>query len=479
MTGSTVSGWGELVATALLGTERRPVPQDSLDALQWPTTDHEAASLLLDLASAYTPYRRAGALPDTHEAVATAPAQELQLAPAAAQDLLGQLIDTRAVATIDEWLAVCVRQGLGIAPQLWPTLADLCLNRRDVDLGALQRAYGRRGRAFLTLREEWSPLLAAQSTTDDEATTSVGRAQIAEEWESASAAEKVALLGALARSLSPEDEPFLAQALTDRRMSVGSKAAELLSAMPTSTYSRRMTERAHAAIVLERHRIGKDRLVINVPDDEIEGVPAKPPASFPLGPRSWVLYNLVATADIARWREHTGLSPGELLSLAADTDWADALRGGWHEAAVRQRDIAWAAALVGTGDLDEALVAVVPPPGRVDLARALFQGGAGLSQLVALVQHCPTPLPGDLVAAVVALIRAGKASGPWAAEAFGRVIGINDLPQLTDAVRRGPDAQATHPAAVERALAALHDAVAAKAAVHLAFSPPASTGEQP
>ena len=86
----------------------------------------------------------------------------------------------------------------------------------------------------------------------------------------------------------------------------------------------------------------------------------------------------------------------------------------------------------------------------------VFQSGAGLSQLVALVQHCPTPpMPGDLVEAMLALVREGTASGPWAAEAFGRVIGLDDLPRLADAVRRGPDAKATHPAAVERALAAL------------------------
>jgi hypothetical protein len=64
------------------------------------------------------------------------------------------------------------------------------------------------------------------------------------------------------------------------------------------------------------------------------------------GRRAWLLRQVVGAAPAAWWHLHTGLTPRELLTLAAGTEWADAVTFGWTDAAVRDGDPAWIGALL-------------------------------------------------------------------------------------------------------------------------------------
>src|SRR5206468_3036992 len=70
-----------------------------------------------------------------------------------------------------------------------------------------------------------------------------GRDLLASTWARDPAADRAALVGLLAVSLSDDDEPFLEAALDDRSANVRQIAAELLARLPNSRRSARMAAR--------------------------------------------------------------------------------------------------------------------------------------------------------------------------------------------------------------------------------------------
>jgi hypothetical protein len=480
-----MTGWTELVAAALLGTERRQIPPEALAVLDWEVPAHqEAAAALLDLASAYSPYRKAGALPASRPEVAVAPAQELPFAPTAAQELLGQLLDARSSVAVEEWLAVCASKGLGVAPQYWPALADFSVSNRETDLSVLRQTYGVRGLAFLGLRGEWGRLLRG----GDERPR-LNREEVEARWEEAGAKERFDLLDSLPHELGPEDEAFLEAARTDRRASVSSKAAELLSKMPTSSYSRKLTERALACVTVERHRLRRDKLTVHPvgPSDELaaDGIAAKPPTSYDGKQSTWTLHSLLAAADLGAWTRETGLSASDLLALAGETPSAETLRKGWRAATVRQRNEEWAAALVAAGEASGDVVSLVPPAVLLGIARTALRKDADNAENAdnaRTLMRFVRPWPSDLVEEMLARLlhgKFGRVPDSYVVEEYARAIGLPDLPLIEAALRRGADPKLQTAAAIDRQLTALHALVATRSAVHVVFNQPATTGEQP
>jgi hypothetical protein len=71
-----------------------------------------------------------------------------------------------------------------------------------------------------------------------------------------------------------------------------------------------------------------------------------PSPSRVTGRQAWLLRQVVAAAPARWWAEHTRLAPADLLALSARCAWAGALEAGWTDAAVRDADAAWIAALL-------------------------------------------------------------------------------------------------------------------------------------
>src|SRR4030095_13683956 len=99
------------------------------------------------------------------------------------------------------------------------------------------------------------------------------------------------------------------------------------------------------------------RLVVKPPDEldpalRRDGVGAAPVRG--IGAGAWLLEEVVAGTPLATW---TDLDPAGYLALARGHDWANPLLHGWAKAAVTQRDVPWAAALLDTdsGTLREAV----------------------------------------------------------------------------------------------------------------------------
>jgi hypothetical protein len=152
--------WSDVVATALLGTDRRPVPRSLTAAWVVADADEEPATQILGLAAQHRARIRAGSPLATAESPPAAPAAETEWASASAQELLGRLLDRPEPSTINHWLASCVHRGHYIWPEHWQPLAELATRTLAYDRLLLGRAIGARGIWFLHQNPAWSRLAA-------------------------------------------------------------------------------------------------------------------------------------------------------------------------------------------------------------------------------------------------------------------------------------------------------------------------------
>lgn len=146
---STPAQWAELVTTALLGTDRRPLqaPDPPVRVL------HEAVRhRVIDRLSA--PQQSADPPPEP------APAQDDPAAPSAADQLLTDLLRAPDPVLITHWLRACARHRRTIAAIRWTPLARLAARTTAYDRVALGAALGPRGRWFLHQNPEWRKLAA-------------------------------------------------------------------------------------------------------------------------------------------------------------------------------------------------------------------------------------------------------------------------------------------------------------------------------
>jgi hypothetical protein len=481
--GQRLPEWSDVLATALVGTQRRTLPADGSAAA-------DPAEALLDAAGALTLYRRAGAMPRTGLTM-PAPAPEdsaIPLVPwsaaARAADLLA--VDaagygsSNAVPVRDadgrlellaEWLGAI--HGRRVPGELLPALLEI--GRRHRALRPLIASAGGPRAAWLaTQRPDWAFLDAAaiEAPADDTAGWELGsigrrvgiltalrrrdpapaRDLLAKAWPNETPDDRAALLGALATGLSTDDEPLLETALDDRRKEVRVVAIELLALLPGSAYARRMTERSTACV-----RVSGGRVLVTPPaacDKGMrrDGIAPRPPAG--VGERAWWLEELLTRTPLRVWGE-----PGDFLRFPVTDEWSAVVRRGLARAAAAQREPGWATAL--TGQLTEEVAAGGRPDDRL-LLEALYDAlpsdalsaiavevlrrglaGAAAVGVEHVLELCPRPWPPALVEAVFAALDdlGGRRSAGW------RLAGLCELAAL-----RLPAAAAARATALAAAL---------------------------
>ncbi|MEU8829618.1 DUF5691 domain-containing protein [Streptomyces sp900116325] len=469
----TTTAWEELVTSALLGTDRRPLPAG---AGPGPIT-------LLDEAALHTVRRRAGLRPATAAArPGTAPADPRPPLPPAARRRLAQLLADRSAPSggggrrgtapdltelIPQWLAAADRRGFRAPASLLPPLLDAARARTDLRPQALAFA-GPRGLWLAGLNPEWKFALRGSpgssllpDVTDADAVHRL--------WEEGLFAERVALLGAvrahdpggalalltstwsteraedrlmfldsLRAGLSAADEPFLEQALSDRSRNVRATAAELLSALPESALAGRMAARASSCVNPDL-TVGAAAVAVEAPHEcdaamQRDGVVAVPPSGR--GERSWWLGQLVEATPLSVWpARFGGRTAQEIVALPVADGWGEELRAAWCRAAVRQRDPEWARALLGAASLPPSngpgtaslaerskLLATLPGAERAAWV-ADFVAAHGLSEAFQLLGVCPVPWAVPLGRSVVDALDIARDAGsyPWS---FSGVMGL-------------------------------------------------------
>ncbi|WP_413799808.1 DUF5691 domain-containing protein [Streptomyces iranensis] len=463
--------WDDLVAAALLGTERRTPPVV-------PRPGQDVPSALLDAAALSTVRRRAGLRPaPARPGPDRAPEDPRPALPAAARSRLALLLADRSAPgrggsrsapdlaeLLPQWLTLANHHSYRVPDALLPALLDAARARTDLRAEALTlggpRALwlarlnpdwkfalrGAAGRASASLPEpsgaatapdeeqrlweeglfaERVSLLAAARHRDPAA----GLALLSGTWSTERAEDRLMFLDSLRDDLSPSDEPFLEQSLSDRSRNVRATAAELLSALPDSALAARMAERSRGCVSLTTDEptadgltakgstgdgltaegptgkgptgdgltangpTGKEptgdgltadnlaasertpRIAVRPPDEcdsgmQRDGVVPKPPSGR--GERSWWLGQLVEATPLDRWSEwFGGRGPAEIVALPVADGWQADLHAAWCRAAVRQRSAEWCRALLGTPAVAPVTAGEAAPAAWRDPAKLL------------------------------------------------------------------------------------------------------------
>jgi hypothetical protein len=160
-----MSEWEDLVTVALLGTDRRPVPEALPASWAGRPGDHstDPTGVVLAYAARHRAAVRAGARAPTGALPPPAPPFDRQPAPPEAQQELADALAIGSVGHINQALTELVEQG-GMAAELWAAAAAAASESPRVDRAALAEALGVRGVWFVERNPSWSRLAATLRT---------------------------------------------------------------------------------------------------------------------------------------------------------------------------------------------------------------------------------------------------------------------------------------------------------------------------
>lgn len=448
--------WGEVAASALVGTARRPAPHLSEAVGVAPRADGDPESALLDQLALGASWWRAGARAGSAVQPTAAPSERMPLAPARALQLLDVALtqppggQTARDGLIALWAGECAAAGCRVPSRVLPELLDLAVSRPPLR-PALLAIVGERGRWLAGLSPAWAKLLddpalpepgatgGAPDATDATDATGAGdpaygpaglpdgwvhlpanaqvaaltrarrrdpdhtRGALSEVWSSAPAKDRLAYLTTLATGLAPADEDFLETALDDRAASVRGQAARLLEQLPTSRRAARMAARLTPLVASSRGIFRGRSVTVALPDDpDTAGVrDGLGPAPQGRSVRGLHLEEIVAGAPLGVWAQLTEAGPAELLRLLGEAP--DAL-AGLRRAAAAQHDQPWARAIIEHEGPSQALLDVLDPREAEALIVArLDQVGPG--EAITLLQSWTGPWSPQLSSCAVAQLQ--------------------------------------------------------------------------
>ncbi|MFC4113749.1 DUF5691 domain-containing protein [Nonomuraea zeae] len=398
-----MKGWEDLASTALVGTGRRPYRGDLL------------ADAAVEVAR-----RRAGRRTDESAPPAPAPAEEQAAVGRRAAERLVRIIGGDHERLLPEWLAAAAATGRRVPAYALPELLER--GRRDrsirVHLGVLA---GRRGRWLAGLDPAWDYLLEEPTGETWElggaadrrahlralraADPARARRLLESTWERETPDDRAEFVEVLADGLSMDDEPFLEEALDDRRREVRQAAANLLTRLPGSRMSQRMAARVSACVSVTGQTIAVDPPKECDRAMERDGIRPKPPRG--IGERAWWLQQVIARAPLSIW----GGPPAALLKLKIP-DWDAEVKAAWVRAAVLQKDPEWARAMFGWDPIADLLEAL-PPDEQQELAAHFVKNHDLDSQLIMVLGGVSSHWREGLATAVLRKIVKVAATQPW------------------------------------------------------------------
>ncbi len=163
-----MADWEDLVTTALLGTDRRPVSAGLPTLWSRPAGD-DPAETVLGHAARHRAAVRAGARPSSCPSLGPVPEPAGDLAPPAAQQAMADCLLVGDVAGVNEWLAEAAAQGRTLAADHWTAIVTLAATARRVDRAGLARALGERGLWFVGQNPRWARLATSLRAAAEEA----------------------------------------------------------------------------------------------------------------------------------------------------------------------------------------------------------------------------------------------------------------------------------------------------------------------
>jgi hypothetical protein len=154
-----MSIWEDVVATGLIGTDRRPLP-DELPESWGAEHDRESdpAQAVLSLAARHRAASRAGNYLHSCPPGPVGPLSREPLASAAAHQILARLLSPPQIDLLNSWLSAAAQFGQRASAAYWTPLAMLAARTAKLDRSALATALGDRGIWFIEQNPQWARL---------------------------------------------------------------------------------------------------------------------------------------------------------------------------------------------------------------------------------------------------------------------------------------------------------------------------------
>jgi hypothetical protein len=357
----------KLANAALLGTQRAAPPSpsghDAVSSLLKDIKGEPIENKLLSLAGTLSLYEEAGTTPPRLKRVIhDLPPQDKPRCRVDAAKLLGRMLNGQHTELLPEFLTALAEAGQRAPEETLPLLLDRARNTYHLR-APLISAMGETGRwlarqnsawhfadglTFERVNADWKTnmLLARQGILKQVRTHDavMGLELINSTWKNESPTDRIWIIKALQLNLSPADEPFLETALDDRSLSVRKIAAELLSVLPESRLSKRMTTLAETMFELREAELFVD-FPETTPQMTRDGV------GHPLwNDREKVLASqltdIVSLLPLEFWTRKFKATPATILEAARASIWSKSLLGGLTAAIERQARSDWALALL-------------------------------------------------------------------------------------------------------------------------------------
>jgi hypothetical protein len=154
-----VAVWDDVVTTALIGTDRRPLPDELPSG--WSAELDQAvdpAHAVLSLAARHRAVTRAGArLPSCAPGPAAPPNRE-PVASRAAHEILIRLLSPPQIDLLNLWLIAAADHGQCASAAYWTPLATVAARTAELDRPLLSRVLGSRGVWFIEQNPQWARL---------------------------------------------------------------------------------------------------------------------------------------------------------------------------------------------------------------------------------------------------------------------------------------------------------------------------------
>ncbi len=347
----------ELIETAILGLDRRPLPAELTSAA--PQADEDAAVLLRALARSHYHEKAARSLFTHPHPPATPDIPDAQCCSRQSARHLDAILDGPYEPALEEFLNAMTPTGKLLPPRALPRLLDRALKDEQL-AGKILPLAGSRGAWLAEQAPKWrhffrSPDPSRWPTASIDERLDIlkylrtsqpdeGLHLLLSTWQEDGLRERVKLLQLLENGLSSADEPFLESCLDDKRKEVRQIAALLLAHIPGSALSRRLMDYAQS-------------MFKTMPGNMIE---IHPPETLPVlwqrdgmestggssNSKASLIRLLFSRIDPGNWEQHFNQTPQEILRQFSNGLWSSNLIEGLLEATLRFRKSAWADALL-------------------------------------------------------------------------------------------------------------------------------------
>jgi len=370
----------ELVQLALLGTERQEpaaaTPGSALGDLIGQLDRCERERFVLSAAALTFQHERAGslALRDARPLPQQCGAEKQPRANHRAGSHLLLLLSGEHDELLSEWLRLAAATHQLAPADTLPGLLALGASKVEI-CEAILRVLGERGRWLAAQNPSWNWPMGASAdpgiwqTEEPRARLlflqrlrrthpTQARELVSSTWKEETPEDRATFVGAFGIGLAAEDEPFLENALDDKRKEVRRAAAGLLACLSESAYIRRMLERVspllHFSSGMPRSgaklkKPKKPTLELSLPGEcdkamLRDGIESKPPAG--IGEKAWWIVQMLEVVPLRTWTQSWSCSVADILKASLNGEWAKELFEAWTRAAIRQHEAQWAELLL-------------------------------------------------------------------------------------------------------------------------------------